>query len=71
MHPEIKKFWEEIGEVDLTLSAPIVYYVVQRKSDLQYITIAEITDDSATYYYNDSSYTEDEMLRIIRMDAFL
>ena len=77
MHPEIKSFWEKIGEVDLTPSTPIIYYVVVSKSGCA--TIAQIwngcNDDGPKqppkYFYNNTQYSEEEMLRIIRMKTFI
>ena len=85
MHPEIKKFWEQIGEVDLTPSAPIIYYVVDVKfppglcsSKYHYITIAHVWNggpqdgpEQPTKYFllDETQYTEDEMLNLIQQNA--
>lgn len=77
MHPEIEKFWEEVGEIDFTLSVPIIYYVVENKDYC--ITIAAVWNggiqdgpkQSDKYFYNKVEYTEEEMLKIIALKAFL
>jgi hypothetical protein len=79
MHPEIEKFWEEIGEIDFTLSAPIQHYVVEPKGLDNYIVIAEVWNGGSQdgpkqptkYFYKNTTYTEIEMLRLIRQKAFL
>lgn len=71
MHPEIRAFWETLGEVDLTPSAPHVYYVVKLYSNNGYVMIAAISNNTAVYWYDEVSYTESQMLRIIRLKAFL
>jgi hypothetical protein len=82
MHPDIQKFWEEIGEVDLTLSAPIVYWVVQMRHDgklFQQFVIAEEwnggpqdgPEQPTKYRYDEEWYSEEEMLRLIKIKAFL
>ena len=77
MNPEIRKFWEQIGDIDCTLSAPIQYYVVETKNYC--IMIAAIwnggpqdgPEQPAKYFYNKVKYTEEEMLKIIKLAAFL
>lgn len=80
MHPDIKAFWEEIGEVDLTPSAPIIYYVVVHKYlRRRYTLIAEVwnggprdgPEQPNKYFYDGASYSESEMLRLIRQKAFM
>ena len=81
MNEEIRKFWEKIGEVDLTPSAPIIYYVVEPKGlKRPYLTIAEVWNGGPQdgpeqptkyFYWSDGPYTEDEMLRLIRQKAFI
>lgn len=75
MNEVIKKFWEELGEVDLTPSAPIVYWVVKLSSNNQYLSIAQSQVDCnpkvTTYFYESVSYTESEMLRLIELKLFL
>jgi hypothetical protein len=77
MHQEIKRFWEQIGLVDCTLSAPISYYMVETKNG--WVTIAEVwtggikdgPDQPTKYFYNNVQYDEAEMLRLIKQKAFL
>ncbi len=79
MHPEIKEFWAKIGLVDFTLSAPTQYYVVEFYNSNLCITIAEVwnggsqdgPEQPAKYFYNNEQYSEGEMLKIIKLKAFL
>jgi hypothetical protein len=75
MYPEIREFWTKVGEVDSTLSAPIVYYMIQLYSSGKYFSIAERDIDAqpniTKYFYNGETYTESEMLKIIKLKAFI
>jgi hypothetical protein len=80
MHPEIKKFWEKIGVVDFTSSTPIQYWIVRNPTaKLAWIIIAEVWKGDAKhgatrptkYYYENISYTESQMLTLVKLKAFL
>lgn len=64
MHVEIKKFWEEAGytvnEVDW-----ISLITAQKDDCLETIAFGD------TYKFKNKWYSEEEMLRIIRLKAFM
>lgn len=77
MHPEIKKFWEQIGKVDFTLIAPNGYYVVEVEG-LKYVFAKDWVgspqdgpEQPTKYFYKGITYSEKEMLKIISLKAFL
>ena len=75
MHPDIKKFWEsgppEWRKVYITeFEGTYVWYVIP--GNQQYSTIAVKEGDSPiTYMLKTQEYTEEQMLRIIKLKAFL
>ena len=75
MHPEIIKFWERAG---FTIAAyhtsdlprPIVWFKI--KDDKSYGAAALTGVDGITrYFIDDSNYSEEEMLKLIKLKAFL
>lgn len=68
MHPEIEKFYLRIYEAVGKLEQWGVW--VGLKND-RYHTIGQYSQGNNTYYLNKKSYNEDEMLRIIKLKAFI
>lgn len=86
MHPEIVNFWEKLGKIDtdVLMSAPVsvLFWCVIYTGTTEYTYIASKPSDTetVTYYINNSfpdygysknGFTEVEMLRMIRLKAFL
>jgi len=79
MHPKISKFWEEIGNVlVMNISDSELFYVAPSatgqivSSNGYFIVIAEeINGEVIKYYYQDKPFSEKDMLRIIKLKAFL
>lgn len=73
MNEYIKKFWEENGykvREELYNNQRESYAVKIMNKDIFYI-LPVYNHNADEYYYENSSYSEDEMLRIIKMKAFL
>lgn len=74
MNEYIKKFWEESGykvREELYNNKRESYAVKQDMSKNTFYILPVYNSNADEYYYEDSSYSEDEMLRIIKMKAFL
>jgi hypothetical protein len=79
MHAKIRKFWEEIGDVlVLNMSDSELFYVATStsgqiiSSNGKFMIIAkEINGEIIEYYYKDKAFSEKDMLRIIKLKAFL
>jgi len=75
MHPEIKKFWENVGVVncideptDHITNVPYYYVNIGIRS----LTIAaKWYGDGLFYHLNDKWYSEEDMLRMVKLKAFL
>lgn len=71
MHPEIKKFWEEAGwEIENENQELSGTVTATKKIDFA-MGIIETIAFGNEHRYNGKWFTEEEMLRIIRMHAFL
>lgn len=68
MHPEIKKFWEDAGYSISNENLESSSVITARKSDSP---ILETIGFGDTYKFKNKWYSEEEMLRIIRMKAFM
>jgi hypothetical protein len=68
MHPEIKKFWEDAGHMvrGPTLINSYEIYVGQAP-----IWRIETIAHGNRYRFNSEWYSEEEMLRIVRLKAFI
>ena len=82
MHPEIKKFWEGIGKVweqtepnnDLELTNAPLYCWFDKDNSYQRLIVAAPANGTLVYRhpgYEAAWVCEKEMLKIIRMKAFL
>ena len=79
MQPDIKKFWEETAVVcKSSVDDSLLFYVVgSPKGDIssvvgRWVTIAkELNGEVIEYYYDNKTYSEKDMLRIIKLKAFL
>lgn len=73
MHPEIKKFWAEAGYVieneNQITSGVITAY--KRINSILPISIIETIGFGSQHRINGNWYSEQEMLKIIRLKAFL
>lgn len=74
MHPEIKKFWENVGVVNCIdeptshiINVPYYYVNIGVRSE----TIAAMIGGKLTYHLNNQWYAEDVMLRLIKLKMFL
>jgi hypothetical protein len=74
MHPDIQQFWKETYDtIYLTEFDDIVYWYVIRNLAAS-PTIAKCirgSDKPVVYYFDDQEYTEEQMLRLIKLKAFL
>ena len=71
MNPEIRKFWEKVGELELLATSDEKYSLVICKHKNDFTKVCITSSTYTIYYYNDSEYTEEEMLRLIKIHAFL
>lgn len=80
LHPDIRKFWEQQatsimkGNIGVYAIEDTMNWTNRRVLTVCYFDLskADIDDYSrATYYYNDNKYTEAEMLRVIKLKAFV
>lgn len=70
MHAKIRKFWEEIGDVlVMNMSDSELFYVAPSTSGM--IIATEINGEIIEYYYKDKAFSEKDMLRLIKLKAFL
>ena len=75
MHPEIIKFWERAGFTIAAyhtsdLPGQIVWFKI--KDDKSYGVAAFIGVGGLTrYFIDDSHYSEEEMLKLIKLKAFM
>jgi hypothetical protein len=75
MHPEIRKFWEKVGTV-ICIDKPtgsitnVPFYCVNIGTKSEAIA-AMYDDDTLAYRLGDRWYTEEVMLRLIKIKAFL
>jgi len=74
MHPDIRKFWEKVGVVncieeptDYIINVPLYYVNIETNS----VVIAMYIANIFSYRLGDQWYTEDVMLRLIKLKAFL
>lgn len=82
MHPEIEKFWKDLGYyiiIDVLQSDLWRFYWVLMKNERQ-IKFAGVSDDvpqgtkkapCTRHFIDDKEYSEEEMLKIIGLKAFL
>jgi hypothetical protein len=78
-HPEIRRFWEDESHDPVRTNrqgdrSPDYYtWYVRVEKDVFGLIIAHEWKDGSRceYFFNDVSYTEEQMLRIIRLKAFL
>jgi hypothetical protein len=75
MHPEIKKYWELQGELHTTSTGSIYVTLNNNVPYGFYIMTKNKNDDMLYIYYVDdtykAAYSEEEMLKVIKMQAFL
>lgn len=79
MHPEIKKFWESSGYKIVSYQDPrkvweAVRSYYQNNDFLVYerfVVACHIQLNTISYRFNDQSYSEKEMLSMVKMKAFL
>ena len=81
LHPEIKKFWMEkynqkISHNEHFGKGGIEWYVFSYKSILatinrHIIAFSDVAKDwETTYYFDGAKYSEEEMLKVIKMKGF-
>lgn len=85
MHPRIKKFWEDSGYILKSDTAyfineggkkelGIMWWAHPRNESPLYIKQVSLQAKSwasPTYYFNKKAYTEDHMLKIVALKAFI
>jgi hypothetical protein len=73
IHPEIKKFWEEAGHtvVGPSLIDSWEIHISTDPTGVWPLYRIEIICHGDRYRYNGQWYSEEEMLRIIKLKAFL
>jgi hypothetical protein len=73
MHPEIEKFWKDAGyrlsNKELHISGVVTGYKETYPGSC--VSIIEIISFVRDYRFKDKWYSEEEMLRIVRLKAFL
>ena len=73
IHPEIKKFWQECGfsivNEDQTMSGTVTGY--KHNKDYFYIRFIKTLAFGNTYRFNGQWYSEEQMLRLVKLKAFL
>jgi hypothetical protein len=70
MHPDIKKFWNKKGHTLVGGHSPM--YIWEIYIDLGMgVCISEIVCHGNLYRFNKEWYSEEKMLKIIKMKAFL
>lgn len=75
LHPEIRKFWEKYGVVNC-IDEPtshvtnIPYYYISKR-DGSTETIAAPYGSRLAYFFGDKSFYEEDMLRVIKLKAFV
>jgi len=67
INPEIKRFWEKRGEVSGPTLIDSWECYLGKLPIRQIVTIAH----GNKYYYEKEWYTEEQMLKILKMKAFL
>lgn len=72
MHPEIKKFWEKAGHTLYHTPPPMDLWEVHIHTggDLPIYRIETVCHGNE-YRFDNHWYSESEMLRVIRLKAFL
>jgi len=81
MHYIIAKFWEDAGyslisnksyytRIDDKKEQQISWFVKNAPYDIQ-ISLKAASWDYPTYYFNGKAYTEDYMLKIVKLRAFI
>lgn len=73
LNSEVKKFWEEAGYTTRSHTSDnnlfVKWFASKKESRL---IIAHLSDLFQNFYYlNGATYTEEEMLRVIKLKAFL
>jgi len=76
MHPDIQKFWEKLGKIDFDLlETPVsvfYWYVIYTETkNYTYVASKPLNTEIVKYYFRGNSFDETEMLRIIKLKAFL
>jgi hypothetical protein len=79
IHPDIRAFWERRGKIgyDVLDSEPVhlLYWFIYPGIGLDiagtYIAYQPHGQETIRYSLNGESYTEEEMLRLIKLKAFL
>jgi hypothetical protein len=71
MHPEIKKFWEDIGYTIEPGDARIQAIYGQRKPNEFGIRKIEVLMFNNEYRFQTRWVSEEEMLKIIKLKAFI
>lgn len=75
MHPDIKKFWETKNTINRQGDRSPEYYtwyIRVNKDPFGQIIAHEWKDGSKTeYFFNNKTYTESQMLRLVGLKAFL
>lgn len=75
LHPEIKKFWEKYGIVNC-IDEPtshiknVPFYYISKKSGGTE-TIAIPVGNELAYFFGGKCFYEEDMLRVIKLKAFI
>lgn len=70
LHPDIINFWRAIGSIHLSGTMIGLWICKPRNGDWVAVAL-EHDPDPIDYYFQGESYSEQEMLRIIKMKAFI
>ena len=76
MHPDIKAFWENINLIHRIGATSLYYYswYLQINNDICGSIIARECKNryrETIYYFNNTVYTEEQMLKLINLKVFI
>ena len=66
MHPEIKAFWEQQGEIHTSPFNEFLLFILNNK-----YCIAYYEDNKIYYYWNSEEISEENLLKIISLKEFI
>ena len=74
MHPTIKEFWGQTGIVESAVWNCNINHTIWNIYDFDYtilLTIAINDEHGLRYFYDNKSFSEIEMLKLIKLKAFI
>lgn len=72
MHPEIEKFWQRKGiKIKYCSDGDYWYYKTQNSGKNRIGLASHFRNNSIIYYFNNKTFEEKDMLKIIRLVVFV